>query len=444
MQALLSYDQSPPLAAPFRFFLTAPLCGALAGILLIVYGGDALIMRWTPAALALTHAVTAGFMLQAMLGALIQILPVVVGVNLASPRALASRVHACCVLGLVALTGAFLTFEPWAFRVAAALFALALGDFLWAVARAFAGARGVGATFAGLRLAALGLAVAGTLGVLLAAGLGELVALPLVELTDTHAVWGLAVWSGVLLAAVAYVVVPMFQLTPAYPAGFERRYAGLVSFAVALWTACDYGVRAFAEPGSALEGLPRLALGIVAALCAGFAAVSLDVMRRSQRATLDATQVLWRVAMLSALFATAIWGAAQVSPGLAEWPAWPVLFAVLLLGGGFVSVITGMLYKIVPFLIWLHLQNAGQGRRMAPNMRKIVPEATMRRQMHLHLASVAVLALAVLWPEFLARPAGVLIVLAQAALFRVLRAALAVCREHEAKLAGDAPPQNAR
>ena len=87
MQALLSYEQSPPLAAPFRFFLTAPCCGVLAGLLLIVYGEDALVMRWTPAALALTHAVTAGFMLQAMLGALIQILPVVVGVNLAAPDA---------------------------------------------------------------------------------------------------------------------------------------------------------------------------------------------------------------------------------------------------------------------------------------------------------------------------------------------------------------------
>ena len=65
MQALLSYEQSPPLAAPFRFFLTAPCCGVLAGLLLIVYGEDALVMRWTPAALALTHAVTAGLMLQA-------------------------------------------------------------------------------------------------------------------------------------------------------------------------------------------------------------------------------------------------------------------------------------------------------------------------------------------------------------------------------------------
>ena len=125
MQALLSYDQSPPLAAPFRFFLTAPWCAALAGVLLIVFGEEALLMRWTPAALALTHAITAGFMLQAMLGALIQILPVVVGVNLASPLALARRVHATCILGLLALSAAFLTFEPWVFRIAAALFAFA-------------------------------------------------------------------------------------------------------------------------------------------------------------------------------------------------------------------------------------------------------------------------------------------------------------------------------
>ena len=33
MQALLSYDQSPPIAAPFRFFLTAPVFAILAGVL---------------------------------------------------------------------------------------------------------------------------------------------------------------------------------------------------------------------------------------------------------------------------------------------------------------------------------------------------------------------------------------------------------------------------
>ena len=42
MQALLSYDQSPPIAAPFRFFLTAPVFAILAGALLLWGGPDAL------------------------------------------------------------------------------------------------------------------------------------------------------------------------------------------------------------------------------------------------------------------------------------------------------------------------------------------------------------------------------------------------------------------
>lgn len=40
MQALLSFDQAPPLAAPLRFFLTAPLFAILAGLLLLWSGPD--------------------------------------------------------------------------------------------------------------------------------------------------------------------------------------------------------------------------------------------------------------------------------------------------------------------------------------------------------------------------------------------------------------------
>jgi len=79
MQALLSFAQAPPFAAPFRFFLTAPLFAMLAGMLLLWTGPGLLASRWTPAALALTHLITVGFLLQVMLGAMIQILPVVAG-----------------------------------------------------------------------------------------------------------------------------------------------------------------------------------------------------------------------------------------------------------------------------------------------------------------------------------------------------------------------------
>jgi hypothetical protein len=68
MQALLSFDQAPPFPAPFRFFLTAPLFAMLAGLLMLWRGPDLFASRWTPSALAATHLITVGFMLQVMLG----------------------------------------------------------------------------------------------------------------------------------------------------------------------------------------------------------------------------------------------------------------------------------------------------------------------------------------------------------------------------------------
>ena len=44
---------------------------------------------------------------------------------------------------------------------------------------------------------------------------------------------------------------------------------------------------------------------------------------------------------------------------LTELPGWGLYFGILLLVGGFMSLIIGMLYKIVPFLAWMHLRNRG-------------------------------------------------------------------------------------
>jgi hypothetical protein len=60
MQALLSFDQGPPISAPLRFFITAPLFAIGAGFLLLWSGPELFASRWTPAALALTHLITVG------------------------------------------------------------------------------------------------------------------------------------------------------------------------------------------------------------------------------------------------------------------------------------------------------------------------------------------------------------------------------------------------
>ena len=426
MQALLSYDQSPPIAAPFRFFLTAPVFAILAGALLLWGGPDALASRWTPDVLAVTHLITVGFMLQVMLGALIQILPVVAGANLKQPMRLAAAVHVALNVGALVLGSAFLTFDERWFKGAAII--LGAGTMLFLVA-AFLALRGIPATSAsikGLKHALIGLGVAVGIGVALTTSLGWSLGLPLLPLADIHLVWGFIGWGLVLLAAVAYVVVPMFQITPAYPASFERWFSLTTLAIVGVWTAVEYF-----ELDAA-----RLLLGVgVAAVVAAFAVITLRLQRASKRARFDASQHCWRVAMLSALGACGVWLLAMLLPAVGEWSGWTLLCGVLLLFGGFTTVIVGMLYKIVPFLIWLHLQNAGARGVLAPNMKKIIAERAMDRQVRAHFAACALVLAAACWPTWFVYPAGVGLIVANAWLLRNLWSGVAVYRAHLRKIA---------
>jgi hypothetical protein len=107
---------------------------------------------------------------------------------------------------------------------------------------------------------------------------------------------------------------------------------------------------------------------------------------------------------------------------------------VLIIVGGFVSFIVGMLYKIVPFLAWLHLQNLGGGTVAAPPMNRILADAEMSRQVWLHFAAVGVLFAACWQPGWLARPAGLLMVVASAWLLLNLVTAYTRYRRHAARV----------
>lgn len=425
MQALLSYDQSPPITAPFRFFLTAPIFGVLAGFLLVWTGPTAFMSRWTPEALALTHLLTAGFMLQVMLGALIQVLPVVAGANIRQPQRVAALVHVAITLGALLLSGAFLSFAPWMFVLASLCFIGGGVLFVGASAWAMCGVPATGPTVGGLKAAVSGLAITVFLGVLMALGLAGWADVPLMQLADIHLGWGFLVWGLGLLAAVAYVVVPMFQITPNYPGWMTRWFVAAVVVAVCAWTAATFA------------GIDQAALSVGLALAVAvalFAAITLSLQRRSKRSRFDANQHCWLAGMASILSAATVWVVANVVPAAGEWTNWPILCGVVLIHGGFVSVITGMLYKIVPFLVWLHLQNLGQGVLMAPNMKKIIDEASTHRQMLSHLAAGAILIAAVFWPEWLAVPSGVALAFSQAWLARNLSAAVRVFRDHRQRI----------
>lgn len=430
MQALLSFDQSPPLSAPLRFFLTAPVFGLLAGALVLWQGPGLFASRWTPAALALTHLITLGFMLQVMLGALLQLLPVVAGANLARPRLVATGVHIGLTGGTLALTAAFLTGNQSLFGGAALLLGSSVLVFVAAAAWAL---RGVGrgqATVVGIKLALFGLVVTVSLGAMLALALGRWIDLPVATVTHLHVGWGLLGWAGVLLAAIAYVVVPMFQVTPPYPARFTRLGAPLTVVLLLAWTMAEV------LEGSTLTTLLRSAAAGAGAV---LAAMTLATTLRSKRAQRDPTQLTWQLAMVCLLFASLLWLAAATLPGVALWAGWPLLWGVLVLWGGLVSVMVGMLYKIVPFLVWLHLRRLGQGKLHAPNMKLILPDRTLWPQVALHGLALLLLMGAIVWPVGLAGAAGAALLASNGALLRNLLLALKAYRQHLQVIAASPP-----
>ena len=419
MQALLSFDQAPPFSAPMRYFLTAPLFAVLAGVLMLYSGPDIFASRWTPAALALTHLITVGFMLQVMLGAIQQLFPVVVGANFPRPLLIATLVHAAITPGALFLAAAFLTYEPLLFAGAVAFLAAGVILFVVAAAIALHGMASTNPTGLGFKLSLFGLGVTVLSGLLLAVSLGLQLDLPLLQWTNLHLGWGFMAWACILMAAVAYVAVPMFQLTPEYPVWFSRNFAVSALAAVLMWTLAD------------LAGLTvpaALLTAVVIVSAAVFTLVTLRILGQSKRAKRDASHQLWTVSMLSALLACALWLAAQFIDPLGQWQGWPLLFGVLLLMGCFMSVMVGMLYKIVPFLVWLHLQNIGRGHIKAPNMKKVLPQAHIDRQLFSHLLALALLLLSVFWPQWFVYPAGLALILTSVWLWANLLSATAVYR----------------
>jgi len=398
----LALEQAPPLSVPLRFFLTAPLFGLLGAGLLLWLGPETLASRWSPAPLALSHLLALGVITMVMCGALMQMLPVLIGVRVARPRLLGGVCHVLLVIGTLLLAAAFLSGEAAVFRLAAALLALAFVVFLALFGHGLVRAPQNGDAVRGMRWVWPGLAITVTLGLVLALGHGALgLALHRPLLTDLHLSWGLAGWVALLVAVVAWQVVPMFQMTPPYPYRLRRWLAPLTILALAglsllEWLAPSY---AFA---------PAL---LLIALVMVFCAQTLRLLARRRRGRADASMRLWQFGLVMAISACllALWQQ-LAAPGSTPFPA---MLPVLLFMTGFaLSIILAMLIKIMPFLVWLHLQQLAArpgaiGRYSPPGAKSILAEPAVKRLAWLHMAACLALPAALFLPILL-RPAALL------------------------------------
>lgn len=398
-QAGLAFEQAPPFSLPLRFFLTAPLF-LLAAAILILLAPETLTSRWTPQALALTHMLTLGFLAMAMLGALMQMLPVVAGATLPAARLVAWLSHVPLTLGTLALVTGFLTAAPAAYGIGLVLLAGGFSTFILAASISLARAVS-GVTVVGIRFAVACLGVTILLGVALALLRIGWWNPPAAEaVLSTHAAFGLLGWVGLLIMSVAYQVVPMFQITPPYPPPLSRWLVAAMSLLLLLHAA-------------ATLFFPAARYLIDTALASGvllFALTTLHLLSQRRRKLPDVTLNFWRLAMASLVGCTLVWLPAQFFPAWGTHNTYPLLLGVLFIGGFSVSVVNGMLYKIVPFLAWFHLQAQLQAKAGSiPTMKDMIPGRWMHWQFRAHVCACVLLIAATFNPLAFALPAGITI-----------------------------------
>ena len=142
----------------------------------------------------------------------------------------------------------------------------------------------------------------------------------------------------------------------------------------------------------------------------GFAVLTLWLQHRRRRRIADVTVQFWRFGLACLAAAALLEAAATVYAPLGEEPRVALAVGMLALPGFAVAVISGMLYRIVPFLVWFHAQaRAGIGGAVPRSAQVAITPAAARGHRLLYLAGCALLGGALFLPATLALPAGVLL-----------------------------------
>ena len=395
MQRSLAYALSPAPGLPLRFLLAAPWFGLLAALALLAAGESTFVSRWSAPALGATHLLTLGYLGMAMAGSMLQLIPVVTGIALPFSRAAAAAAWSGLAAGAVLLASALGLNQTALFIPAALLLALSFAILGGGIAAALVRPASAAAMpmVRGMRLAGAGLLVTVVLGVLMALALGGALTVPVFMLANLHAAWGLLGWVAMLIVGVAFQVIPMFQSSRLYPAAVTRWAPWLLAGLLAAWSVTW-------AAGHAGAHIAALLLGVV---LAAFALLSARRLASRKGKPADATTLYWRLALASLALSCALYL-------LPDSQQSQLAIGIVFIGGFAMGAVNGMLYKIVPFLLWYHLQHDPRATKgSVPSIRLILPDARARRQFWWHAAALAALAGAVYLPQWLARPGAALL-----------------------------------
>lgn len=363
-------DKAPSISLPLRYLVAAIAAFTTAAVLLPFVASDLADFYYQPRLLALTHLITLGWITMTIMGASYQLVPVALGVGLYS-EGLARIQFWLMLVGTIGMVGHF-WIGRWGGLIASALLVLIASSLYVA---------NLGMTLRGLKRWSVTAKSIGAALFFFAATvvLGNLMALDKVLdflrgefLGILHGHFHLAAlgWVTMMITGVAYHLIPMFTLSELRDEGMAHLQFWLLSLGTAGLVGSLLQSRRF---------LPLFAMMVAAAILL-FADQMRRILKARRRAVLDwgvrhfTTALLYLVALtpLGLLFSLGLVPDGAFGSRLA------FVYGFLALIGWVSLTIVGMLYKIIPFLVWYHAYSSQVGREPVPTLQDLCPPELQR------------------------------------------------------------------
>ncbi|SNZ15775.1 hypothetical protein [Hydrogenobacter hydrogenophilus] len=346
----LSLQQAPPFIIVFGFFLTACSFGVILSIAEFYMA-----LRHALYLPALVHLYTLGFALFTMFGALFQMLPVVAGAVIKNPKPKALISYLLLISGIPTFVYSFI-FGRFMLLGALLTYAGILYTSLLMLYHLFK-IKSFTPTPKGMKFSLVFLLLGATAG--LYRVLSYYGYLPTWEkVLDLHYTLLLFGWIGLLISAVSFQVVEMFFVAKGYPKHFSENFPLLVSLSIFL---------------SIMGNFFSLLLLF---LFFAYSFLTLKGLIARKRKIKDYTLYFWYLGQISLVISLVLFG-------FKEGFFIPFLFFYAVF---FTSIIMGMMYRIIPFLVWFHSSN--EGRKDVPLMSEVIPPERIKISFYLHSAWV--------------------------------------------------------
>lgn len=364
----LSLEQAPPVSVPFRFFLTAPIFGILIGLMFLFSDFQTISNQYSHEAIAVTHLFTLGMLSMIIFGAMQQMMPVLAGAVIKKTKLFATIVHSFLLLGTLFLSGFFL-FNIKSFLYIAVLF-LSISFLTFSIysIKLLFQVKFLTSTVKAMRLFSLCSFITLILGVFIASShINDNISGNHFIFVNAHIIFGAIGFAMILIMGVSFQIIPMFYVALDFPKVIQDKAPIIVFLLLCFFVLfLLFSIDLF---------LLKTLLVIV---LFSFALFGIKSLNNRKRPIFDVTLWYWKLSFLSLIVSLFIWLSDAVQSNY-------ILMIIFSLGF-LLSLLQGMVYKIIPFLSWFHLTS--KGYFSVPTMREFIDEKYIKINFYLHFVAI--------------------------------------------------------